>query len=130
MNKSELIERIQNGGQVIIQLKDAKVVSIKKDYFKTSRTGWAGGSYKKFIVQDPVYGTVWFCSSGDFFWNLEVEDRISLKVQASGVGTPTERYPDPILFTKPLRKSKENTLEVVKFNASNSIESIDIGINV
>lgn len=131
MNKSELIERVQNGAKVIVQLKEAEIVSIKKDFFKTSRSGWAGGSYRKFVVNDPVYGSTWFCSSGDQFWDLDVEDKISLKVEVSGVGTPSERYPDPILFAKPLRKSKENTLSVIKGGfANNSQESIDIGINI
>lgn len=131
MNKSELVNRVQNGNKVIIQLTDAEVVSIKKDHFKTYRSGWAAGSYKKFVVKDPVYGTIWFCSSGDFFWNLDVDDKISLKVTVSGVGTPSERYPDPILFAKPLRKSKDNPVSVVKGYSSPNVEdSVDLGINV
>lgn len=132
MNRDEVIQKVQNGGRVIVQLTEADVASIKKDYFRTSRSGWAGGAYRKFVVQDPTYGTVWFASSGEWFWNLDVEDRISLKLEISGVGTPSERYPDPILFAKPLRKSRDNPLQVIKggFQVNNFEGTVDLGINV
>lgn len=121
MEKSLLVAAVKNGRNVKVALADAEIVFVKRE----ARTLWKGSyaygvsSYKKFIVKDPVYGSVYFSSSSDKLWNLNKGDKISLEVTFTGVGDPSERYPDPILFAKANTRKRDSVRVVPHVDASN-----------
>lgn len=127
MDKAKLLETIRRGTEVILEVKDAEVVSIKKDVRHINK--WRACTFLKFVAVDPKLGPVWFSTSADKFWNINLHDKISLKVKVTGVGDPSDKYPDPILFCKPALRG-EKAVEIIRYYEDTFTESIDIGINV
>lgn len=88
-----------------MQLTDAKVVSSKRDVRPISH--YRAGTIYKIVVVDPVFGSVFFSSFSDKLAALSVGEQVSLKVTVTGVGDPSERYPEPILFAKPITRQRD-----------------------
>ena len=111
MNKrNELIELIKSGKTVTINLNKAEVVFSKRDLKPINH--YCVANLYKFIVKDPVFGSIFFSGFSSKLADLNLGDMISLKVTVTGVGDPSERYPDPIVFAKPhTRKGDSITVD-------------------
>jgi hypothetical protein len=105
MNRQELIDNVTSGRQVTIQLTDAEVVSTKRDLRRVNH--YRAANLYKVVVVDPVFGSVFFSSFSDKIGDINRGEKVSLKVTVTGVGEPSERYPDPILFAKPLTRQRD-----------------------
>lgn len=82
----------------------------------------------KIIVKDPVLGSLYFQSTSDKLLNIVRGDKISLVVSLTGVGTPSEKYPDPIIFAKALTRKRDSVRITSEIAASPSDD--DISVNV
>lgn len=83
----------------------------------------------KVIVKDPVLGSVFFQTTSDKLYSVERGDKISLSLTLTGVGTPTEKYPDPIIFAK-ANTRKRDSVVVNKPAAEPSAVGDDLPVNV
>lgn len=130
MNRTELIKNVKEGHKVIIQLKDAEVISVKDGvyypsnynpvyrpsrswYGRPSVSSRSGTRYLKIVVKDPEMGVVFFKTYSSKLFDITKGDKISLKVTVTGVGDATEKYPDPIVFAKVLTL-KRDSFTIVK----------------
>ena len=102
MNKNQVIDLINSGKTVTVQLTGAEVVSVKQDYKPINR--FYTGTLYKIVVKDPVLGAVYFGTFSDRLRGVDRGDKISLKVTLTGIGEASERFPDPILFAKPFTR--------------------------
>lgn len=83
----------------------------------------------KVIVKDPVLGSVFFQTTSDKLYGVERGDKISLVLSLTGVGTPSEKYPDPIIFAKALTRKRDGvTISKPEVTAAPSDD--DISVNV
>lgn len=105
MNREQIIATIKSGNTVTIQLSGAKVVSTKRDIRPIGQ--YRAGTIYKIVVVDPVLGSVFFSSFSDKLADINLGEQVSLKVTVTGVGDPSERYPEPILFAKPLTRQRD-----------------------
>lgn len=109
-HRQELIDMIKSGKTVTINLTQAEVVSSKRDLKPINH--YRAASLYKIVVKDPVFGSIFFSGFSDKLASIGYGDKVSLKVTVTGVGDASERYPDPILFAKPLtRKGDSVTIE-------------------
>lgn len=134
--KSEIIEILRtpaSGTKMVYEtfpykLVDAEVVYaqlVTKSLFNTYRTI----TVIKIIAKDPVLGSVFFQTSSDKLFDVARGDKISLSLTLTGVGTPTEKYPDPIIFAK-ANTRKRDSVVVNKPAAEPSAVGDDLPVNV
>lgn len=83
----------------------------------------------KVIVKDPVLGSIFFQTTSDKLYSVERGDRISLVLSLTGVGTPSEKYPDPIIFAKALTR-KRDCVHISKPGVAAAPSDDDISVNV
>lgn len=111
ITRDKLIEYINNGQEVTIQLVDAEIVSLKEVFVQGNarRAGprwYIPSKTTRIVVKDPVFGTIFFSSFSDKFNTADRGDKISLKVTVTGIGSATQRYPEPMLFAKALTRQR------------------------
>lgn len=130
MNRSELIDNINEGRRVTIMLDGAEIISARKELKPLSHYQCA--NLYKFVVKDPQYGTIYFGGFSEklreVFLTVHTGTKVSLKVTVTGVGNPTERFPDPILFAKPHLKKGDPL--VVDVPVDTTQEGFDLSVNV
>lgn len=101
MNRNELVDLIKSGKKVTLNIVQAKVVFAKGDYIPVYRGGHSKMCYvNKIIVDDPTLGSIFFSGFSQKLRAINHGNKISLKVTVTGVGDPSQRYPNPILFAK------------------------------
>lgn len=123
MMRDQVIELINAGKTVTIQLDGAEVVSSKWE--SRSINAYRMASLYKIVVKDPILGTIYFGSFSDKLSQLGRGDKISLKVTLTGVGQATERFPDPILFAKPCtRKGDAVTIDRPVVEIANDLPNV------
>ena len=83
----------------------------------------------KVIVKDPVLGSVFFQTTSDKLYSVERGDKISLVLSLTGVGTPSEKYPDPIIFAKALTRKRDG-VTIGKPEVTAAPSDDDISVNV
>jgi hypothetical protein len=83
----------------------------------------------KVIVKDPVLGSVFFQTTSDKLNDIERGDKISLVLSLTGVGTPSEKYPDPIIFAKALTRKRDG-VTITKPDVAAAPSDDDISVNV
>lgn len=105
MNADKIRELVGDGRTVVVMLTNATVVSVKSDFLRL-RSGHITG-VKKFVVKDEILGTIWFSTSSNKLWNMVEGDKITCKATLTGMGKPTPRYPDPMMFAKVNARQKE-----------------------
>lgn len=125
LKTSELVGFTEKNKTVNYELVDAEVVSVKK-------VVWAINHYKvatamKVVVKDSVLGSVFFQTTSDKLYGVNRGDKISLSLTLTGVGTASERYPDPIIFAK-AKTRKRDSVAVTK--AATQPSGDDLSINV
>lgn len=117
MNADKIRELVADGRTVVVMLTNATVVSVKSDFIRL-RSGHITG-VKKFVVKDEILGTIWFSTSSNKLWNMVEGDKITSKVTLTGMGKPTPRYPDPIMFAKINARQRELKIDsIVEHNTS------------
>lgn len=130
MNRDELIKLVKDGKRVVVMLNDAKVVSAKKE-LKPINT-WHCATLYKFVVKDPVFGTVFFSGFSEklieIFGKGYGDIKVSLKVTVTGVGKASDRFPEPMLFAKPNLKRGDPLIIDCPVDATQ--EGSDLSINV
>jgi len=99
INRQNLIETVKSGRTVVLQLTNAEVVFRRKDLKPLNH--YSVANLYKVIVKDPTFGTIFFSGFSQKLADIEFGDKVSLKVTVTGVGDPSDRYPEPILFAKP-----------------------------
>lgn len=128
MNRNELIDTVQNGRQVVIMLDGAEVVSAKKQLKPINH--YSVATLYKIIVKDPTFGVIYFSGFSakllEMFSHNSV--KVSLKVTVTGVGEPSDRYPEPILFAKPHLKKGDPL--VIDMPIDTTEQGYDLSINV
>jgi hypothetical protein len=134
LNTTELDGMAIRKKTVEYSLVDAEVVFAKRytnhlfrDLSRANRGRPISGT--KIIVKDPVLGSLFFQSTSDKFLGVERGDTISLVVSLTGVGTPSEKYPDPIIFAKALTRKRDSVL-ISKKDAATAPSDDDISVNV
>lgn len=129
MNRNELVEFVEQGRRVTIMLDRAEVVSFKKELKPINHYKCA--TLYKIVVKDPTFGTIYFGGFSDRLLELASHrygTLVSLKVTVTGIGTATERYPEPMLFAKPHLKKGDPL--VVDFPVDATNEGFDLSVNV
>lgn len=111
MNRTELIALVKSGKTVTVALDNASVVSIRRELRPINHYRCA--SMYKVVVKDPTFGAIYFSTFSAKFDDVNYGDTISLKVNVTGVGDATERYPDPILFSR-ANTRKGDSLSIAK----------------
>jgi hypothetical protein len=134
LNATELDGLAIRKKTVTYSLVDAEVVFVKsytshlfRDLSRANRGMLLRGV--KIIVKDPVLGSVFFQSTSDKFNDVERGDKISLVVTLTGVGTPSEKYPDPIMFAKANTRKRDSVVLTKKDLSAPSADD-DISVNV
>lgn len=126
MNRTELVDLVKSGRKVTIMLAGAQIVSAKKELRPINHYKCA--TLYKIVVNDPIWGTIYFGGySGRLheLYSQNIGKKVSLKVTVTGIGTPTTRYPEPMLFAKPhLKKSDPFVVDYV------TTEDFDLSVNV
>lgn len=102
---------LRSGKTVKVSLDQAKVVSSKIksvpiSHYKSIRV-------KSLVVVDPKYGAVYISSSSDKIFNADFGDTLTGKILLTGLGEKSERYEDPIKFSKVIR-GKEGEISLHK----------------
>lgn len=135
--KSEIIEILRTPASstsmnlyetVKYDLVDAEVLSAKivdKNLYNSYRRI----TVTKIVVKDALLGCVFFQTSSDKLFDVARGDKISLSLTLTGVGTPTEKYPDPIIFAK-ANTRKRDSVVVNKPAAEPSAVGDDLPVNV
>lgn len=135
--KSEIIEILRTPASstsmnlyetVKYDLVDAEVLSAKivdKNLYNSYRRI----TVTKIVVKDALLGCVFFQTSSDKLFDVDRGDKISLSLTLTGVGTPTEKYPDPIIFAK-ANTRKRDSVVVNKPAAEPSAVGDDLPVNV
>lgn len=123
MNRSQLIDSLKRGHTVVVNLQNASVVFCKSElrpinHYRASRL-------TKIIVNDPVYGSIFFSGFSAKLDAISRGDKISLKVTVTGVGDPSDKYPEPILFAKPATRRADS----IAINTPVATDS-DLTVNV
>lgn len=120
IQREKIVDLVKAGRAVRVQLNQATIVSIKEEREKFgygitwgSSISFNTGIRKKIVVRDPQIGTVWFSSFSSKFDDVQRGDRLTLKVDVNGVGDPSEKYPEPILFAKTNTRA-QNSVTVTK----------------
>lgn len=130
MNRTELIENVNNGRRVTIMLSGAEVVSAKKELKPINHYRCA--TLYKIVVKDPTYGAIYFGGFSDKLLELFSSGyntaRVSLKVTVTGVGESSDRYPDPILFAKPHLKKGDPLVVDFAIDATESDHALSINV--
>lgn len=131
MNREELIKLIKEGKRVVIMLERAEVVMCRSTPMPLKNMKGAA-PLAKIIVKDPKFGTIYFSGFSDKLFQMFTKDginaQVSLKVTVTGVGDPTEKYPDVMLFAKPNLK-KGDPLDI-DFAVDATKADDDLSINV
>lgn len=131
MTKNELIALVKSGRTVTLNLVEAEIVSVKKDFvILHSKPGQGPGrraaSVTKIIVKDSELGAVYFSGFSEKLKQLYRGHKISLKVTVTGVGDPSNRYPDPILFAKPHTRKGDSV--VIKDDLTEDRDNLPVNI--
>lgn len=125
ISRKQMLDYLKNGREVTIELTNAQVVSVRSELRPISHYRCA--TLTKVIVRDEVLGSIYFGGFSDKLRYINYGDKVSLKVKVTGVGDATEKYPDPILFAKPLTRKGDS----VKVDARPAnTEENDLSINV
>lgn len=133
--KSEIIEILKTPAAgaymanetVDYNLVDAEVV-FRKTYMSMVRVRGIAVTGTKIIVKDPVLGSVYFQSTSDKIRAVGVGDKISLSLTLTGVGTPSEKYPDPIIFAKANTRKRDSV--GIKTTTTEPSAHDDISVNL
>lgn len=128
LNSTELDGMAIRKKTVEYSLVDAEVVFaqiVTKSLFNSYRSV----TVIKVIAKDPVLGSVFFQTSSEKLFDIERGDRISLVLSLTGVGTPSEKYPDPIIFAKALTR-KRDSVHISKKDVAPAPSDDDISVNV
>lgn len=125
ISRQQMLDYLKQGREVTVELTNAQVVSVKSELRPISHYRCA--TLTKIIVRDEVLGSIYFGGFSDKLRSINYGNKVSLKVKVTGVGDATERYPDPILFAKPLTRKGDS----VKVEASPAdTQENDLSINV
>lgn len=140
--KSEIIEILNNteldGMSIRKKTIEYSIVDAEVVFAKSYTAGlFRAGRYNrgvmvrgvKVIVKDPVLGSVFFQTTSDKLYSVERGDKISLVLSLTGVGTPSEKYPDPIIFAKALTR-KRDSVTISKPDLAAAPSDDDISVNV
>jgi hypothetical protein len=112
MNADKIRELVGSGKTVIVMLTNAKVVSAKRDVIRL-KSGYLTG-VTKYVVTDENLGTIWFSTSSNKLSGVSVGDTITCKATLTGMGKPTPRFPNPMLFAKINTRQKELVVRTVE----------------
>lgn len=134
MKRNELISLVESGRDVTLKLVEAEIVSVKKDFIHMRPgVGPVGHrftvrtlSVTKIIVKDSELGAIYFSGFSEKLKQLYRGQKISLKVTVTGVGTPSNRYPDPILFAKPHTRRGDSV--VIKDDLTEDRDNLPVNI--
>lgn len=110
-------------------LVDAEVVSVKiidKNLYNSYRRI----TVAKIVVKDALLGCVFFQSSSEKLFEIERGDKISLSLTLTGVGNPTEKYPDPIIFAKANTRKRDSVAVKKPATAAPSAVDDELPVNV
>lgn len=133
--KAQIIEILNNPtlegvrmkqSTVVYELVDAEVVFAKSILKPLNR--YCVVKMNKIIVKDPILGSVFFQSSSEKLQQVSRGDKISLSINLTGVGTPSEKYPDPIIFAKASTR-KRDCVTIKKSVDAPSVDD-DLTVNV
>ena len=125
ISRQQMLDYLKQGREVTVELTNAQVVSVKSELRPISHYRCA--TLTKIIVRDEVLGSIYFGGLSDKLRSINYGNKVSLKVKVTGVGDATERYPDPILFAKPLTRKGDS----VKVEAPPAdTQENDLSINV
>ena len=106
LDRAKLLDLLKAGKQVTVDLVDAEVVFAKAEMRPICH--YKVGTLMKIIVRDEKLGSIYFGGFSDKLRGINRGDRISLKVKVTGIGDASEKYPDPILFSKPLTRKGDS----------------------
>lgn len=130
MNRTDLMQMVKEGKRVVIMLNKADVVMSRSTPMPVK--GVSSAMLAKIIVKDPVFGAVYFSGFSqklfDMFEKDGINAQVSLKVTVTGIGQPTEKYPEPMLFAKPHLKKGDPLM--IDFPIDATGMDSDLPINV
>lgn len=98
MNKAQIVEALKSGKSVTVNIEAAKVVWV--DGILKPISHYRTAYLTKIIVVDKDLGSIFFSGFSDKLRALDKGEKVSLKLTITGLGTPSEKYPDPIMFAK------------------------------
>ena len=95
-----------------VSLNNAKVVkrTLAPNLFKKFNE-WKNVDIVKVVLLDPKLGATFISGTSTQIHNLHRDDTVSGEINITGVGDPSEKFPEPILFAKLIR-GKSGKLEV------------------
>jgi hypothetical protein len=129
IDKNEIMQMVKDGKRVAVMLSDAKVVSVKREARVVGRGRVANATLFKIVAVDENLGPVFLSSFSDKLSDIDFGQMISLKVTITGVGDASEKYPDPILFSKPHIRGRDPI--TVRDADTTEIEAdVDLTVNV
>lgn len=130
MNRDDLIKMIKEGKRVVIMLNKADVVMSRSHPMALKNNQVA--DLAKIVVKDPIFGAVYFSGFSEKLFKMFARDginaQVSLKVIVTGMGQPTDKYPEPMLFATPHLK-KGDPLEI-DFPVDATQMDSDLPVNV
>lgn len=125
ISRQQMLDYLKQGREVTVELQNVEVVFVKTELRPISHYRCA--RLTKVIVRDVALGSIYFGGFSDKLQSINRGDKVSLKVKVTGVGDATEKYPDPILFAKPLtRKGDSVKVEAPAANTEENGLSINI----
>lgn len=124
MKKNEILDALKNGKTVTVNVTAAKIVW-RDDVLKPINH-YRSALLTKIIIADDDLGSIFFSGFSDKIACLRRGEKVSLKLTVTGVGQPSDRYPDPILFAKAHTRKNDAVTVVLDQPAEDS----DLSINV